>query len=467
MNLQNLQATALTKGLNVNFYNEEHDTPDKPSPYGYCGWTQDDKQIFIYDHYDIWSFDPTMKKQPELLTKGLGRDQKITFRFTQLSNEKPYISGSMILSAFNTVNKQSGYYKLEQPVAANPTRLVMDNDKFVGERKAKNAEVLVWQKGNFQTYPDLYTSTFDFTNSRKISDANPQQKDYLWGSVGLVSWTALDGQKLDGLLYKPENFDPTKKYPMLVYFYEKNSDNLNTHYTPRPSRSIINPAFCVSNGYVVFVPDITYKTGFPGKCAYNAIISGTLAMVDKGFIDRKYIALQGQSWGGYQTAYLVTQTNLYAAAFAGAPVSNMTSAYGGIRWESGMPRTFQYETGQSRIGATLWNKPQLYIENSPLFYADRIETPLLIMSNDNDGAVPWYQGIEFFNALRRLNKPVWLLCYNGDEHNLVRRANMKDLDIRMMQFFDHFLKGAPMPSWMKNGLPAVDKGLKNGYELTE
>ena len=190
-------------------------------------------------------------------------------------------------------------------------------------------------------------------------------------------------------------------------------------------------------------------------------------MLEKGFIDRNHMALQGQSWGGYQTAYLITQTNLYAAAFAGAPVSNMTSAYGGIRWESGMPRTFQYETGQSRIGANLWEKPQLYIDNSPLFYADRIQTPLLIMSNDNDGAVPWYQGIEYFNALRRLNKPVWLLCYNGDEHNLVRRANMKDLDIRMMQFFDHYLKSKPMPIWMKNGLPAVDKGLRNGYELSD
>lgn len=467
MNLQSLQPLALTKGLKVNFYNEEHDTPDKPSAYGFCGWTQDDKQVLVYDHYDIWSFDPTMKKQPELLTKGIGREQKITFRYVSLNNEKPYIDGSMLLSAFNTVNKQSGYYRLDQPIAAIPSLLVMDNYKFIGERKAKNSDTFLWQKGNFKTYPDLYTSTGDFSNTKRISDANPQQKDYLWGSVELVSWTAFDGQQLQGLLYKPDNFDVTKKYPMLVYFYERNSDNLNTHYTPRPSRSIINPAFCVSNGYVVFIPDITYKTGFPGKCAYNAIISGTLAMVDKGFIDRNHMALQGQSWGGYQTGYLVTQTNLYAAAFAGAPVSNMTSAYGGIRWESGMPRTFQYETGQSRIGASLWEKPQLYIENSPLFYADRIETPLLIMSNDNDGAVPWYQGIEYFNALRRLNKPAWLLCYNGDEHNLVRRANMKDLDIRMMQFFDHFLKGAPMPSWMKNGIPAVDKGLKNGYELTE
>jgi len=467
MNLQTMQSLCFTKNMTIKFYNEEHDTPDPSTPYGQAGWTQDDKQIFIYDHYDIWAFDPLMKKQPEMLTRGLGREQQITFRYSNLDNDVPYFTGPMLLDAFNTVNKQSGYFRLEQPVPAIPTKLVMGEYKYLGERKAKNANVMLWTKSTFQMFPDLWVSDMDFTNARRISDANPQQKEYLWGSAELVSWTAFDGQKLNGLLYKPENFDPNRKYPMLVYFYERNSDNLYAHSTPRPSRSIINTSFCVSNGYVVFVPDITYKTGMPGKSAYNAIISGTQAMVEKGFIDRDHIGLQGQSWGGYQTGYLVTQTDMYCAAFAGAPVSNMTSAYGGIRWESGMPRTFQYESGQSRIGASLWEKPQLYIENSPIFFVDRIHTPLLIMSNDNDGAVPWYQGIEYFNAMRRLNKPAWLLCYNGDEHNLVRRANMKDLDIRMMQFFDHFLKGAPMPAWMKYGLPAVDKGLRNAYELSK
>jgi dipeptidyl aminopeptidase/acylaminoacyl peptidase len=452
--------------MNVKFYDEEHDTPDQANAYGHAGWTQDEKQILIYDHYDIWSFDPLMKRQPEMLTKGAGREQKITFRYSQLDNDVNYITGPILLDAFNTVNKQNGFYRLDQPVSAIPTKLTMGEFKYIGERKAKNANVMLWARSTFQIFPDLWVSDMDFANAKRISDANPQQKNYLWGSVELVHWTAFDGEKLTGILYKPENFDPNKKYPMLVYFYERNSDNLYTHSTPRPSRSIINTSFCVSNGYVVFVPDITYQTGMPGKSAFNAIISGTQAMVEKGFIDRDHMGLQGQSWGGYQTGFLVTQTDMYCAAFAGAPVSNMTSAYGGIRWESGSPRTFQYETGQSRIGASLWEKPQLYIENSPLFYADRIHTPLLIMSNDNDGAVPWYQGIEYFNAMRRLNKPAWLLCYNGDQHNLTRRANMKDLDIRMMQFFDHFLKGAPMPLWMKAGLPAVDKGLRNAYELT-
>ena len=181
------------------------------------------------------------------------------------------------------------------------------------------------------------------------------------------------------------------------------------------------------------------------------------------------MAIQGQSWGGYQTAYLVTRTNLFCAAGAGAPVSNMTSAYGGIRWGSGVCRQMQYEHGQSRIGATLWSKGglDLYIENSPLFKADKVTTPLLIMHNDNDGAVPWYQGIEYFMALRRLGKKVWMLEYNNEEHNLKERRNCKDLSIRLQQFFDHYMKGDAEPAWMKYGVPATRKGEYLGTELTE
>jgi len=278
-----------------------------------------------------------------------------------------------------------------------------------------------------------------------------------------VKWTSFDGGELRGLLYKPENFDPAKKYPMIVYFYEKYSNEINSHYVPSPSRSIINFPYYNSNGYIVFVPDINYRTGEPGRSAYDDIMSGTMAMTQLSYIDADRMGIQGQSWGGYQVAYLVTQTGLFKAAMAGAPVSNMTSAYGGIRWESGMVRQFQYEHGQSRLGANLWENRDLYIENSPIFYANRITTPLLIMSNDNDGAVPYYQGIELITAMRRLQKPAWLLCYNGDEHNLTKRPNRQDLSIRMSQFFDYYLKAAPIPSWMEKGLPATVKGKELRY----
>lgn len=253
---------------------------------------------------------------------------------------------------------------------------------------------------------------------------------------------------------------------MIVYFYEKYTDKLYAHYIPSPSRSFINFPLYNSNGYIIFIPDISYKTGYPGMSGYNHILSGAQYLADNfSFIDRNNIGLQGQSWGGYQAAFTVTRTDFFKAAMAGAPVSNMTSAYGGIRGESGVNRIFQYEREQSRIGGTLWEKFDLYVENSPLFKADKINTPLLIMANDNDGAVPWQQGIEFFVSLRRLGKPAWMLTYNGDEHNLIKWPNRVDLSIRMKQFFDHYLKGESMPEWMKDGIPAIQKGLINGYEL--
>jgi dipeptidyl aminopeptidase/acylaminoacyl peptidase len=191
------------------------------------------------------------------------------------------------------------------------------------------------------------------------------------------------------------------------------------------------------------------------------------AMEKLPYVDSSNLGIQGQSWGGYQTAYLITKTNKFKAAMAGAPVSNMISAYGGIRWESGKNRAFQYEKTQSRIGKTLWEDLDLYIENSPLFGVPQIVTPLLIMHNESDGAVPKEQGIEFYIALRRFQKPSWLLMYKGEAHNLRSQKNRKDLSIRMSQFFDHYLKGDNPPSWMINGIEAVDKGTIFGFELEE
>ncbi len=289
----------------------------------------------------------------------------------------------------------------------------------------------------------------------------------MWGTVEQVKWKSYKNEELNGLLYKPENFDSTKTYPMVVYFYEKYSDMLHRHYSPKPSYSTINFTYFASNGYLVFVPDINYTTGAPGQDAYDAIVSGTEYLKKNAWVNADKIGIQGQSWGGYQVAYLVTKTNIYSAAMAGAPVSNMISAYGGVRWKSGLSRMFQYEQGQSRLGKTLWEDRDRYIQNSPIFFADKINTPLMIMHNDNDGAVPWYQGIEYYMALRRLEKPVWLINYNHAPHNLSRWPDRIDLSIRMHQFFDYYLKDAKIPEWMDKGVPAIEKGKNFGYDLVE
>jgi dipeptidyl aminopeptidase/acylaminoacyl peptidase len=274
-----------------------------------------------------------------------------------------------------------------------------------------------------------------------------------------------DGKESEGLLFKPENFDPTKKYPVIFYFYERNADTRYNYRAPAPSASTINIAYFTSNGYLVFDPNIYYKNGQPGESAYNSVVSAAKYLSKMKFVDSTKMAIQGQSWGGYQVAYLITRTKIFAAAGAGAPVSNMFSAYGGIRWGSGISRQFQYEKTQTRIGFTPWQRPDLYTKNSPLFKADKVATPLLLMHNDKDGAVPWYQSIEYFTALRRLDKKVWLLQYNDEDHNLVERRNRKDLSVRLEQFFNHYLKGTPMPVWMREGVPAIKKGVDWGLKI--
>ena len=332
----------------------------------------------------------------------------------------------------------------------------MGDLRYGNPSKARNADVYLVTKSTFAEFPNLWVGP-SLTTLTKVSDANPWQAEYRWGTVELVEWLSDDGVPRQGLLYKPEDFDPNRKYPMIAYFYEDLSDGLHS-YIPPNGRNVINPTHYVSNGYLVFEPDIHYEMGYPGPSAMKSIVPGVQKLLTRGYIDPKRLGLQGQSWGGYQASYIITQTSMFAAAMAGAPVANMTSAYGGIRWGSGLNRSMQYEAGQSRIGKSIWEAPQLYIQNSPLFQLDRVTTPLMMMHNDADGAVPWYQGIEMFVALRRLGKEVYLVNYNDDAHNPTKRANQLDVALRQMQFFDHHLRGMPAPEWMKRGIPFLEKG---------
>lgn len=458
----------LTENIAANFYDELDDHPMLPGSYGAAGWTENDEHFLVYDYYDIWKVDPKTLEASNL-TDGYGRANDIALRYQKTDPEEYFIPANdeILLEAFHHTSKQSGFYREHTGRNRKPEKLVMGDYAYFFDEKARDSEEVIFRRSSFADFPDVWLSTLDFDAMEKISDANPQQEDYLWGTVELVSWLSPDGTPLQGMLYKPENFDPGKEYPMIVYFYERNSDNLHRHWAPEAHRSIINFTFYTSRGYLVFVPDIVYTEGYPGESAFKAVVSGTNYVSGMGYVDTERIGMQGHSWGGYQSAYIITRTNMFRAAEAGAPVANMTSAYGGVRWGSGMSRMFQYERTQSRIGGTLWEYPMRYLENSPLFAADRIETPLLIMHNDEDTAVPWEQGIELFMALRRLGKPVWMLNYNGEPHWPLKYPNRKDFARRMQQFFDHYLKDAPMPEWMEEGIPATLKGRTLRYESSE
>ena len=471
-----------TSKINVPLYDEENDVPDDPNPYGIMGWHEKDSFVYVYDRYDVWKVDPQGLREPQKLITPVGRNSKMVYRYIKVNPDEKFIKSNQPLyfRLFSEKNKYSSVVvsKIEAGPGISTISFITDIGAYVYSNflKAKNSDRFLYSKESYTNSPDLFFAPAETKNtvsgwhsgglpSTKLSSLNPQQSQFNWGTSELYRWKAFNGKDATGILYKPEDFDSTKKYPMLIYFYEKLSDGLYNYIVPAPTPSRLNIPFFVSRGYLVFAPDIVYTKGHPGKDAYNYIVSGAQALSKKKWVDAKNIGIQGQSWGGYQVAYLVTATNMFKAAWAGAPVVNMFSAYGGIRWESGLNRQFQYERSQSRIGATPWERPDLYIENSPFFHLKNITTPLVIMSNDADGAVPWYQGIEFFTAMRRLNKKVWLLNYNGEAHNLVERKNRKDIQIREQQYFDWLLKGDKPPKWITEGVPAVKKGKDWGFEL--
>ncbi|ASZ11796.1 prolyl oligopeptidase family serine peptidase [Chitinophaga pendula] len=464
-NVTNGTTLNISKNIPTAMFDEEDDHPDLPGEYGIAGWLQNDQFVYIYDRYDIWKVDPSGKQTPEMITQGLGRREQLRFRNIRLDEEERFFkpSQTLLLETFQETSKYNGFYTTGVTGKPKPPhKILLEPFSYSEPVKAKNTTAYLFTKADYKHSPDLYTGA-SLDKSTQISHINPQQQQYNWGTAELFKWTAYNGKPAEGILYKPEDFDASKKYPVLLYFYEKLSDALYSYQPPAPTPSRLNISFFVSRGYLVLAPDITYEDGHPGQGAYDYIVSGARALAQNNWADSSRMGIQGQSWGGYQVAYLITRTPLFRAAWAGAPVANMTSAYGGIRWESGMNRQFQYEHSQSRIGATLWEKPELYIENSPLFHLPAVQTPLAIMANDADGAVPWYQGIELFTGLRRLGKPVWMLNYNNEAHNLVQRQNRKDIQRREQQFFDHFLKDEPAPQWLKTGVPATEKGKNWGW----
>lgn len=452
--VQDGKSVNLTAKLPVKFFNEETDTPSSPNAYGNAGWTKDGRSVLLYDKYDVWRVSPDGTGATDL-TAGYGRAHDLRMRVVR-PDADPHDRGidpakPLLFEAENLKTWESGFFRGSMD-GGEPKKLILSAKYYSAPVKAKNADVYLLTEQTFNEFPDLEISDGTFKEMRKVSNVNPQKAGLLWGTSEVVNYKNADGVPLTAALYKPENFDPHKKYPMMVYIYEKLTDRVNHFVDPRPGHSI-NITYYVSNGYLVLTPDIVYTIGYPGQSALKCVLPAVQAVVNRGYVNEDAIGIQGHSWGGYQIAYMLTQTNRFKAAEAGAPVADMISAYDGIRWGTGITRQFQYEHTQSRIGGSIWQYPTRFIENSPIFWADRVQTPLMILQNDGDDAVPWYQGLEYFLALRRLGKVVYLFDYNGEPHHLNKRPNQMDYTIRMQEFFDHYLKGAPEPAWMDKGVP--------------
>ncbi|WP_213994717.1 prolyl oligopeptidase family serine peptidase [Arsukibacterium sp.] len=440
----------------VSWVDEQNDRPVAAESYGVAGWLADESAVLVYDRFDIWALGLTGSMQK--LTAG--RSAKQQYRL-QKTDEALALNpaGPQLLRMYNEANKQYGFARLNLTSDLTSTELTM---LLQGEKRYDFVEALdefspdkphyLFTEQSFRQFPDLWLASADFSERQQLTELNPQQKEFIWGDSHLVDWTSATGEPLQGVLLTPDGYDASKPYPVVVYYYEKFSQRLH-HYNQMKVNHRPNFPYYLGQDYLVFLPDIHFRPAAPGPSATESLVPGLQKLIDMGVADPKAIGLHGHSWSGYQTAFVVTETDMFAAAVSGAPVANMTSAYSGIRWQTGLARQFQYETGQSRLGISMFDDLKPYIDNSPVFFADKINTPMLIQFGDEDGAVPWEQGIEYYLALRRLGKEVVMLHYEGEPHHLQRFANKLDYSIKMREFFDHYLKGAPAPKWWTEGMP--------------
>nr|WP_258405339.1 prolyl oligopeptidase family serine peptidase [Shewanella mesophila] len=444
----------LTKDFKTPFADEDHDYPSAAPSYGFGPWLEDGSGFLAYDKYDIWQFN-TNSLAGFRITAATGRKKQIQYRVAGLFDSESVPSTlsteqTLLLHGYNELTKADGFYQAKVGVSGVKPLMQGDYKLKVLARAEQSSEIL-FSKERYDLYPDLYSAKFNAPQqANRETDLDSQRRGLDWGHSELVHWTNGDGQPLDGVLIKPTNYKQGQRYPVLVYFYRFMSDRLHgfpqMKLNHRP-----NFAWYADNGYAIFLPDIRFEVGYPGATSVQALTSGVQKLIDMGIADKDAVGIQGHSWGGYQTAFAVTQTHIFKAAVTGAPVSNMTSAYSGIRHGTGLARQFQYETGQSRIGESLFRAPQKYIENSPVFYVERIKTPMMIMFGDKDDAVPWEQGVELYLAMRRAAKDVVFLQYEDEPHHLKKYPNKVDYSLRMMQYFDHYLKGQPAPKWLTQG----------------
>jgi dipeptidyl aminopeptidase/acylaminoacyl peptidase len=447
------KTTNLTKDLEVPFYNEDHDYPSAVPGYGIAGWIENDRAVMIYDKFDIWRFE-TSSGNARNITDGEGRKDNRIFRIESMNKERNEAfknSEELLLTSYHDLNKNFGFYSARAN-RSGVNRLLEEDKKFTFVKKADDASTVLFKREAYDEFPNIWVANnWKFAQKDQLTKLHMDLKEkWNWGSAELIDWLSLDGIYTQGVVIKPDNYDPNKRYPIMTYYYRFFTDRLHDFNEPKTNH---RPVFAqyVSDEYVVFLPDIRFEIGRPGLSATKSLVPGIQKLVEMGIADEDKLGLHGHSWSGYQTAHMVTQTDIFDAAVSGAPVSNMTSAYSGIRWDSGLARQFQYEKTQSRIGKTLVEAPHLYIENSPVFYADRINTPMLIMHGDADGAVPWEQSIELYLAMRRYNKDVVFLQYHDEPHHLQKFPNKLDYAIRMKEYFDYYLKGKGEPEWILEG----------------
>jgi dipeptidyl aminopeptidase/acylaminoacyl peptidase len=453
--------------LRVNFTNKENDypVPQKPS-YGVAGWTKDDRSVIVYDAYDLWELFPDGSTKPRRLTDGAAGE--VRHRYARVSartgggrggrgggEETEWIdlAKPMYLSLEGRWNKQTGYARLQN---GKVERLIFADKGVRGLEKARNADVFLYQSGSWSESPNFYAAAPDFKNPQRVSDTNPFAADYAVSKAELIDYKNSRGDRLQGALYYPAGYQRGKLYPMIVQIYEIESNQLH-NWTAPSERATYNPAVWTQNGYFVYRPDIVFRPRAPGVSALECVTAGVKKILEMGMVDAKHVGLVGHSWGGYETTFILTQTDMFAAGVAGGPLTNLSSSYGEIYWNTGGPETNHVEVGQERMEVPLYEDPQAYIRNSAVYFANKLAAPLLLSVGDHDGASDWHQDLELYNSVRRAGRTCVMLVYEGENHAVAQKANQLDYHRRINAWFDHYLKGEPAQNWIKQGVSVLDR----------
>lgn len=449
------ETRTLTRGAPTSFIDTEDDhNVDRP-PVAALGWASDNQHVLLFDNWDVWK--APVKGGTLVNLTGNGRKDGIRYTRRIVVNAKEKgidLSRPLILQSYGERTKKEGLARV-MPNKSGAESMLWDDSKYFVTR-ARDTETWVFTKQTFRDFPDWYVASPSLAAPRRITDANPQQREFTWsGGERLVDFVSEKGDTLQAALYLPANYEPGKKYPTVVYIYEKLSQNLHTYAVPNETRAF-NPSVYTSRGYAVLQPDIVYRINDPGMSAVWCVVPAVKAAIATGIVDSAQVGLHGHSWGGYQSSFLATQTGtLFKSIVTGAPLTDMVSMYASVYWNTGTADMAIFESSQGRFKGNFIENHEAYIRNSPAFHADKIQTPVMILHNEKDGAVDFNQGITFFNTLRELNKDVILLQYVGENHGLALPKNQKDYAVRMREYFDHFLKGAPAPDWMQNGVPRL------------
>jgi len=446
----------LTRSAATSFTDRQSDaTIDQKPPHGFGGWTKDSAAVLLYDEFDIWEIGIAATSAVRVTD---GASEQVRHRITRLDADERFIDRSkpVYVSLFGKWTKRSGYARL-LPGSTRPERAVWQDKRTNRIAKAKDADVYAYVVDAFDDSPDYFVGGPSLSDARVVTRTNPQQEKYAWGRSEIVEYKNARGERTQGALFYPAGYEPGKRYPMVVYMYELLSDTVHNYVSPS-ERAPYNASVFTSQGYFFFSPDIVFRPREPGVSVVESVVPGVKAVVQTGLVDPARVGIVGHSWGGFDTVYLATHTTgVFAAAVAGAPITNLVSNYGNHHWISGIAETDHIETGQQRMAVPLWEDLPAYIRNSAVFNAHQMKTPLLVAFGDNDGTVFWHQGVELYNVARRAGKPIVMLTYAGEDHGLRKRMNQLDYQQRILQWFGHYLKGEPAQPWIERGTSALER----------